>query len=311
MAVRLSQGRLLSWTTLCFALALVFALRALALIDATGLWSDELYSVGKSFQPDLSALIAMLREDTHPPLYYVVLWLWGGLLGATPVTLRLFSWLAYVSGGTVMLAQTWALARDHGRDPWRCMPIGLLLAFCSPYPIRFAIEGKSYALLVLLVALAWWWRRREQHRLYGVVLALASLTHFYGLFLALAAGAWDGWNRRSSSATAAALASLPALAWIGYASNYLFSDRAGSWIGSPDFSTWPLQRPYRKRPFPSARGRAMGLGSCVRRGRRSTSLLRGQYKPTTDVCLVVRRMKLSAAPQIASWMAGVVHRSCR
>ena len=29
-----------------------------------------------------------------------------------------------------------------------------LLAFCSPYPVRFAIEGKSYALLLLLVALA-------------------------------------------------------------------------------------------------------------------------------------------------------------
>ena len=29
-----------------------------------------------------------------------------------------------------------------------------LLAFCSPYPLRFAIKGKSYALLLLLVALA-------------------------------------------------------------------------------------------------------------------------------------------------------------
>ena len=29
-----------------------------------------------------------------------------------------------------------------------------LLAFCSPYPVRFAIKGKSYALLLLLVALA-------------------------------------------------------------------------------------------------------------------------------------------------------------
>ena len=27
-----------------------------------------------------------------------------------------------------------------------------LLAFCSPYPVRFAIEGKSYALLLLMVA---------------------------------------------------------------------------------------------------------------------------------------------------------------
>ncbi len=253
MSARLSQGRLLSWGALCLGLALVFALRALALIDATGLWSDELYSVGKSFQPDLSALMAQLREDTHPPFYYLLLWLWGQLFGGTPVTLRLFSWLAYVGGGMVMLAQAWALARDHGRDPWRCMPLGVLLAFCSPYPIRFSIEGKSYALLVLLVALAWWWRRREQHRLYGLCLALASLTHFYGLFLALAAGGWDAWNRRWRSASMAALAVLPALAWIGYASAYLFSDRAGSWIGSPDFALledtlaraiglWPLPK---------------------------------------------------------------------
>ena len=28
-----------------------FALRSLGLIDATSLWADELYSVGKSFQP--------------------------------------------------------------------------------------------------------------------------------------------------------------------------------------------------------------------------------------------------------------------
>ena len=33
--------------------------------------------------------------------------------------------------------------------------VAALLAFCSPYPVRFAIERKSYALLVLLVALAW------------------------------------------------------------------------------------------------------------------------------------------------------------
>ena len=71
------RTRLLSWSALWVGLAIAFALRALLLIDATGLWSDELYSVGKSFQPDLSALIGMLREDTHPPLYYVLLWGWG------------------------------------------------------------------------------------------------------------------------------------------------------------------------------------------------------------------------------------------
>lgn len=33
------------------------------------------------------------------------------------------------------------------------MGLAALLALCSPYPVRFDIEGKSYALLVLLVAL--------------------------------------------------------------------------------------------------------------------------------------------------------------
>ena len=53
-----------------------FGLRALLLIDATALWSDELYSVGE-FQPSFGSLLAMLREDTHPPAYYGFLWLWG------------------------------------------------------------------------------------------------------------------------------------------------------------------------------------------------------------------------------------------
>ena len=79
---------------LALAVCLVFGLRALLLIDATALWSDELYSVGKSFQPSFSRLMAMLREDTHPPEYYTLLWLWGHLVGQNPISLRLLSWLA-------------------------------------------------------------------------------------------------------------------------------------------------------------------------------------------------------------------------
>ena len=148
------------WPWMCLALVVVaaFALRILALIDATALWGDELYSVGKSFQPSLSELWSMLRHDTHPPLYYTVLWGWGQLIGQSPISLRLLSWFAYLAGGGVMVAQSLALA-DGQR---RVVPLALLLAFCSPYPVRFAIEGKGYALLVLLVALAWWWRRAQR-----------------------------------------------------------------------------------------------------------------------------------------------------
>ena len=57
-----------------------------------------------------------------------------------------------------MVAQSLALA--DGRR--QVVALAVLLAFCSPYPIRFAIEDKSYPLLVILVALAWWWRRAQR-----------------------------------------------------------------------------------------------------------------------------------------------------
>ena len=237
------------WLLLVVALCLAFGLRALLLIDATALWSDELYSVGKSFQPSFTSLLAMLREDTHPPAYYGLLWLWGHLMGQTPVSLRLLSWLAYLAGGLVMVRQAMAL----GEIRPRVAAMAALFAFCSPYPIRFAIEGKSYALLVLLVALAWWWRRGAHPIAYGAVAGLAGLTHFYGLFVVLAAAAWDGWQRRWTLAFAALIGALPALAWMAYAADYLFSSRAGSWIGVPDYALfeetlarglglWPLPK---------------------------------------------------------------------
>ena len=241
-----------AWILLFVAVACAgFALKALWLIDATALWSDELYSVGKSFQASPAALLSMLRHDTHPPLYYGLLWGWGQLVGQSPITLRLLSWLAYGAGGIVMVAQARTLAADQ-RLGWTVY-LAALMAFCSPYPIRFSIEGKSYALLVLVVALAWWWRNQGRLVPYATAVALASLTHFYGLFLMLAAAAWDGWRRRWGLSLAAGLGAIPALAWMVYAAAYLFSSKAGSWIGGPSFAlledtlarglgVWPLPK---------------------------------------------------------------------
>ena len=241
-----------AWILLVVAVVCAgFALKALLLIDATALWSDELYSVGKSFQASPAALLSMLRHDTHPPLYYGLLWGWGQLVGQSPITLRLLSWLAYGAGGIVMVAQARALAVDQ-RLGWT-VSLAALMAFCSPYPIRFSIEGKSYALLVLVVALAWWWRNQGRLVPYATAVALASLTHFYGLFLMLAAAAWDGWRRRWGLSLAAGLGAIPALAWMVYAAEYLFSSKAGSWIGGPSFAlledtlarglgVWPLPK---------------------------------------------------------------------
>jgi hypothetical protein len=106
-----------SWLLLALATCLAFGLRALLLVDATALWSDELYSVGKSFQPSFGRLLAMLREDTHPPAYYALLWLWGHLVGQSPISLRLLSWLP--------------CARMMRVSPIACLLFSLRLSVCS------------------------------------------------------------------------------------------------------------------------------------------------------------------------------------
>ena len=84
-----------SWLVAVLGLCLVFGLRALLLIDATALWSDELYSVGKE-QSSFGSLLAMLREDTHPPAYYALLWLWGHLVGQSRSVFACFpGWLIW------------------------------------------------------------------------------------------------------------------------------------------------------------------------------------------------------------------------
>ena len=69
----------------------------------------------------------------------------------------------------------------------------------------------------------------------------------------LAAAAGDGWRRRGGLSVAAGLGAIPALAWMVYAAEYLFSSKAGSWIGGPSFAlledtlarglgVWPLPK---------------------------------------------------------------------
>jgi len=251
-------GRFWPWLLVAFVCT-AFAFKALFLVDATSLWIDELSSVGKSFQSDYSGLIAWLRRDTHPPLYYTLLWLWAGVAGKTSVSLRLFSWLAYVLAGVLVIWQSGVLAPRDVRG--KAMACSSLLVFCSPYPVRFAIEGKSYAFLVLLIALGWFLRSRcirQEHCNvsligYGFVVAAASLTHFYGLFIFFAAGVWDVWRRRWRLGSVVLIALVPSFFWVAYASAYLLGSSSGAWISRPDFALfedtlaraigpWPLPK---------------------------------------------------------------------
>ena len=125
-----------SWLVLVMARCSL-GVRALLLI-ATALWSDELYSVGKSFSPASAACWRCCGRTRIPPPTTPALAL--GAPGWPKPGQPAFAVLAGVSG-------RWpgdgpqAMALGHagtGQGGGRCA-----LGLCSPYPIRFAIEGKA------------------------------------------------------------------------------------------------------------------------------------------------------------------------
>ncbi len=220
---------------------LAFAIKSFLLINRSSLWADEIWSVIKSFQPSPSFILEYLKTDSHPPFYYLSLWGWGRLVPQTSFSLRLFSWLFYLIGGTLMVVQSVGLARR----PIRAAVLAALMAFCTPFPVRYSIEGKGYAFLLALLALALLLRRiilkssdLPALRIisYRDVAVLIGLTHFYGLGLIGSMAIWDGLRRRWSLAFAAGIGCIPGLAWFVYSSNHLLDKNSHSWIQPPDLS---------------------------------------------------------------------------
>ncbi|HJN32753.1 MAG TPA: hypothetical protein QF700_01395 [Prochlorococcus sp.] len=71
---------------------------------------------------------------------------------------------------------------------------------------------------------------------YGLAVALASLTHYYGFGLICALLFWDGLRRRWSLVFAAFIGIVPSSLWIIYSSGHLFDPSTNRWIAPPEFS---------------------------------------------------------------------------
>ena len=174
---------------LIVALALVAAaaaVRAYAISRGHQLDIDEADTALKVAKP-LGDLIADLRRDGHPPLYFLLLKGWTALFGRGEVALRSLSLLFSCATLILLLATA---RRLFGRAA--ALFAGLFFVL-SPVEIFHASEGRMYALLPLLalcaMALACEITTRAgtiswRHVLLLLATLIAALyTHNYGLFL--------------------------------------------------------------------------------------------------------------------------------
>lgn len=188
--------------------ALVLGSFALRLVGVTGrpFWQDEgltLYQIQLSLRQILAGGIevqGVMTQNTHPPLYFLLLGLFGRLVGYDQLAVRWFS----IAWSVLTIPILFDFGRRLGDR--RIGLVAALLAAASPLYLWYAQEVRMYSMVVCLSALSGYlfWRALTERtwRLVAVyTLATAALmwTHYTALFLiAVQAGIFVltiGWKR--------------------------------------------------------------------------------------------------------------------
>jgi uncharacterized membrane protein len=154
------------------------------------LWLDEAQTANIASFP-VRMLPAELRRDGAPPLYYVLLHFWMGLVGHSDMDVRALSGVFAVLTLPVMW---WVVRRGFGRVE----ALGALAMLAtSPFAVYFATETRMYSLIIFLVtagigAVMALLARPTVPRalLVGVITSLLVYTHYWAFYVLAAVGLW-------------------------------------------------------------------------------------------------------------------------
>ena len=127
------------------ALIVIGAFFRLYLLGAKSIWLDEAFSISLTQRSLLDMLSMMVRTDTHPPLYYLMLKFWL-LFSRREDWVRLLSALFSIASIPVMYLLVRTLYKDK-----RAGLLGAAILVFSPFQIWYAQETRMYAALTFFV----------------------------------------------------------------------------------------------------------------------------------------------------------------
>lgn len=136
-----TSGNRLLIGAMCVIVAVGIALRFAPL--STSIWFDEAQTV-RDVSGSLSHVLhTVVHEEANPPAYFLVLWFWRRVFGASIVAMRLLSALS----GTAMIPLAFVVIRKRfGR---RTALAAAALVAASPTLIYYSTELRMYGLLML------------------------------------------------------------------------------------------------------------------------------------------------------------------
>lgn len=171
----------------------IIVLIALALrlpnLGRDSLWLDEAISYLVAHL-SIAPILNNAAQSSHPPLYYLSLYLWKFIVADTDSALKLLNvfWNLLLIPAVYLLTLAWTNKR----------PLSLLAAFIiaiSPFQILYSHELRMYAQLMTLVTWSVWayWQARQTGRwgwwlLFSFLMLTAVYTHLFALLILAAIG---------------------------------------------------------------------------------------------------------------------------
>jgi uncharacterized membrane protein len=166
------------WLALCLIVQAALLTHRLNLLP---MWGDELFTVQAAGRPT-GELLAMVRGDVHPPLYFLLAHWWEKLpFGDSPLVRARMLSVLFTLLATVALDRLWLRNTPRGMHLW-C----LALWTTSSCLLLYSRMARSYSLQVLLFILVCWaaWRWSEKITsssrllMWGASLAALLYTHY-------------------------------------------------------------------------------------------------------------------------------------
>lgn len=147
-------------------------------LDAAPYWYDEAFT-GLLMRLDLPALLDAIAGDTHPPLYYLLVWLVTRVIGVGAWQIRAIS--AVFSVGCVVIV--WVLSADYLKSK-QARLLATALTALMPAQLWFAQEARMYSLLSFEFLLTLYCVNRRKFLPVAIGVTALLFTHNYGLFYA-------------------------------------------------------------------------------------------------------------------------------
>ena len=188
-------------------LTAIGAVLRFATITSQSFWVDEattVHEVGLSFGQMLHELHI---NETTPPLYFALAWVWTRVFGAGELGIRSLSAVC----GILVIPVVYLCGRELVSRA--AGVVAAALATFSPFMIWYSQEARAYMLLALLCGLSFLFcaraartRATRDIALWGASSALAVLTHFFAGFLVAPEALWLLWQLRNRPTAIACVA---------------------------------------------------------------------------------------------------------